>query len=583
MKIEKTNWQENYDKNTGFIKNQDTWNNEEVFSYMAGCNSAADANAEKSASEILREIESLEASGKLTGTMDKNGDGKVSSSEIDSFCKNAGAGNSVSADVADKVKNATSNEAKNSVANSKNAEYVKNFSPSSTTKSSSLTSLNKALDAIADKDPKIAEIKSKITEKQGELTGFQEELAAINDGSDPEIAGLKEAEDKAYQEYQDKMNESSGTMDTLGGIFGGATPDKIDAKKNEVEQKQGEIDAKSSEIPNQESTVSNCQTEVTNAQSNVETCEASVSALEGQLSSAGDDEDAQSTLNFQLSLAKNALEQAIAEKENAEAELEKAESELEKLNSEKEKLEQEHADLEQELTELQDEFEEKHPEVAEAREAWETAKEATETRKQEKAGEVQQKIDKAQGELNSLEQELQEAQNEKTSQRFSANDVGDDIVNFAEGYLGLNEADGSADMFLEDTKASNTVNSPTAKYSSKSTHWCAAYVEYIMENNPSAGDVADWYQEIGNKWYCPTIYSAAVKSDAVIDGSGAQKGDIVLFDWQANGSAKDHIGIFAGIENGKAVVIEGNTGNAKVEKRTYELDDPRLTYCKMHS
>lgn len=446
-----------------------------------------------------------------------------------------------------------------------------------------LTALNKTLAAIADNDPKIVEIKAKIDEKQGELTGYQEELAAINDGSDSEIASLKEAEDKAYQEYQDKMEESSGAMDALGGFFGGATPDKIDAKKSEVEQKQGEIDAKASEISNQESTVSSSECEVANAQSNVETCEASVSALEGQLSSAGDDKDAQSTLTFQLSLAKNALEQAKTEKENAEGKLEEAKNKLETLNSEKEKLEQEQADLEQELTELQDEFEEKHPEVAEAREAWESAKEATETRKQEKAGEVQQKIDKAQGELNSLEQELQEAQNEKTSQRLGANDVGDDIVNFAEGYLGLNEADGSADMFLEDTKASNTVNDPNGKYSSKSTHWCAAYVEYIMENNPSSGDVADWYQEIGNKWYCPTIYSAAVKGDAVTNGSSAQKGDIVLFDWQANGSEKDHIGIFAGIENGKAVVIEGNTGNAKVEKRTYELDDPRLTYCKTHS
>ena len=161
--------------------------------------------------------------------------------------------------------------------------------------------------------------------------------------------------------------------------------------------------------------------------------------------------------------------------------------------------------------------------------------------------------------------------------------MGDDIVNFAEGYLGLNEADGSADMFLEDTKADNTVNDPNAKYTSKGTHWCAAYVEYIMENNPSASGVADWYTEIGNKWYCPTIYNAAKENDAVISGEEAQKGDIVLFDWQANGSDKDHIGIYAGVENGQAVIIEGNTGNAKVEKRYYDLNDPRLTYCTMRA
>ena len=103
-----------------------------------------------------------------------------------------------------------------------------------------------------------------------------------------------------------------------------------------------------------------------------------------------------------------------------------------------------------------------------------------------------------------------------------------------------------------------------------------------MENNASADKIADWYKNIDNQWYCPNVYSAAQANNAIIKGSEAEKGDIVLFDWENNGSAKDHIGIFCGIENGKAVVIEGNTSNT-VAKRYYDLNDPRLTYCSIRA
>ena len=117
-------------------------------------------------------------------------------------------------------------------------------------------------------------------------------------------------------------------------------------------------------------------------------------------------------------------------------------------------------------------------------------------------------------------------------------------------------------------------------HDSSTTHWCAAYVEYIKENNASADQLPEWYANIQNQWYCPNIYAAAKQNNAIIEGSAAEKGDIVLFDWEANGGDKDHIGIFCGIENGKAVVIEGNTSN-KVAKKYYDLNDPRLTYCSI--
>ena len=74
------------------------------------------------------------------------------------------------------------------------------------------------------------------------------------------------------------------------------------------------------------------------------------------------------------------------------------------------------------------------------------------------------------------------------------------------------------------------------------------------------------------------IINAAQSAGAVIGADQAEKGDIVLFDWDGDG-VKDHIGIVDVSENGQLVTIEGNTSN-QVAQRTYDINDPRLTFCK---
>lgn len=148
----------------------------------------------------------------------------------------------------------------------------------------------------------------------------------------------------------------------------------------------------------------------------------------------------------------------------------------------------------------------------------------------------------------------------------SSGDFGKDVTSYAQNFIGYNEADGSANVFMK--KHGYTSSTP----------WCAGFVQYIMENSGGSGQVPEWYNNIGNKLYCPNIYEAAKNADAIIDTSEAQPGDIILFNW--DGGVQDHVGIVVSNENGVITTIEGNSSN-KVQEKTYDVNDGRLTVCQM--
>lgn len=58
--------------------------------------------------------------------------------------------------------------------------------------------------------------------------------------------------------------------------------------------------------------------------------------------------------------------------------------------------------------------------------------------------------------------------------------------------------------------------------------------------------------------YCPTMGDYALKKKMTVPYAKAQKGDIVLFDFNHNGTS-DHIGIIYKVADGKIYTVEGNT------------------------
>ena len=73
---------------------------------------------------------------------------------------------------------------------------------------------------------------------------------------------------------------------------------------------------------------------------------------------------------------------------------------------------------------------------------------------------------------------------------------------------------------------------------------------------------------------CPTMGDYAIKKKMNVSWGGRKRGDIVLFDFNNNGTS-DHIGIVVSVNSdGSITTVEGNTGSGnntnggQVQKRT---------------
>jgi len=107
----------------------------------------------------------------------------------------------------------------------------------------------------------------------------------------------------------------------------------------------------------------------------------------------------------------------------------------------------------------------------------------------------------------------------------------------------------------------NPPNSNRVKYSEWygiTGPWCAMFVTWCFVNAGSKTFTK------GSRWaYCPYLLAAAKRGDQgmkLVSKDNAAKGDVVLFDWEHNGTP-DHVGIFIEwIAKGKtARTLEGNT------------------------
>ncbi len=94
--------------------------------------------------------------------------------------------------------------------------------------------------------------------------------------------------------------------------------------------------------------------------------------------------------------------------------------------------------------------------------------------------------------------------------------------------------------------------------------WCADFVSHVLkETYGKDGVPGNFLNTCSNTAYCPTITSWAQSNGSWSkDTNGVQAGDLVLFDWDGDGTA-DHVGFY--IEknsDGTIGTIEGNTSGA---------------------
>ena len=426
-----------------------------------------------------------------------------------------------------------------------NGGNYKSYTPSS----NATQNQEKSLDSMT-KD----ELNTELATTQGTLATQQSELSNILNGSTDELQGLQENIDTAYETYQTELAKVDGEM-----------AQQLDDIETRLDAKQAEVDAKTQAIFEQENIVSSCKNTYDNAVATTSNLESILSGLESTDTSELTEEQ-QANLSSKIQSTKTQLEEARYAEEEAKLAWEESETTLQTLQGEKTTLDDELAKIQTEKTEFEALLSQKYPEVAQYMTAYNEVKEAYKTAQDTAVNAARTEITQTQNYINEINTAISNIGQKENIKENYFGVFGDDIVAFANQFIGANEADGSADKFL----ASWTTSAETP--------WCAAFVEYVMENSGNYEQLPDWYKDIENKWYCPNIDNAAEKAGAVINGDEAKAGDIVLFDWDGDGKM-DHVGIVVSNENGKLVTIEGNTSN-KVAQKEYETNDPRIKYCK---
>ncbi len=403
------------------------------------------------------------------------------------------------------------------------------------------------------------DMQKELEKKETTLQTKQEALNAVYDGTNPTVKSWNNAVDEAYQfllgqlEYR-KVNQ-----------------ELIESLNNQVlliSAKEAEISEKDSEISTQKTTVSNAKTAYESAVSTRETLESALSSMQGKSS---DDPDEQAQIDAQISRLEGEVAAARAAESEAEAQLKEEEEKLDKLEEEKARLEDELDELNAQKSEIEAKIIETEPNIKEAIQIYNDKKKQADAAKETVLNNAKNAVEVAQQDVVAVKELINDNENRNLSLEYSSNFVGRDIAQFALGFLGYNEADASADIFLEKWHSS-----------SSQTGWCAAFVSYIYEHMPSSDKIPQWYKDIENQYWQVNVHRAAEEAGAIIDSSQAETGDIVLYDYDGDGTMQ-HIGIVLAVEGNKLITIDGNSGNT-VRINEVDLEHPAtcpLTFCKI--
>lgn len=403
------------------------------------------------------------------------------------------------------------------------------------------------------------ELQKMKAEKQEKADEERNKLNSIFNGSDSGVKLRETNVQNAYEVYMRRLEEEKVDKAILENMI------------NNIEAKEAEIDSKELEISNQEATVSKNENTYNSAVSTRENLESALSALQG---ASSDDPEEQAAIDAQIAALEGQVQAARTAEEQAKEELENSKEKLEALEGEKDNLEGELETLNAEKEQFEASIlQQIGPNIAEAMNNYNNAKNSLNEYKQTAAQNAKTRIDAAQNEVSEIEKVITDNKNRSASIEFSPNIMGKNIVQEALKYLDYNEANGKADEFLYKWHSS-----------SRQTGWCAAFVSYVMEqvSKNTNSEVPNWYQEIENQYWQVNVHRAAEKAGALIEQDQAQSGDIVLFDYDGDGTMQ-HIGIVYAIEGNTMYTIEGNSGN-RVKVNEYDLTNPKnqnITYVNM--
>lgn len=384
------------------------------------------------------------------------------------------------------------------------------------------------------------ELNAELNTAENQLSEKQNVLNSLLDGSDSKLQSLQEAVDSSYDAYQEQLKLVDEDM-----------AKEVDDLKKSIDEKEDEIDAKDMEIAEQESTVSDAETSYNNAVSSRENLEASLAALKSA-DTSNMSEDKASELNAKISeLENNKIPEAEKAEEAAKKAWDDAKDKLDKLEDERKELETGEGglnELNDKMTELEETIAEMYPEVKEYMDAYNDAKEEYADYKESAVSSAKADVQEAQKYVDEVNTAINNYDNKQTTKEYL---IGDDLqaaIDWARQYDDMSQ-DQMRQIFKD------------LGYQFDYDAWCADFVRMALGEAIGDENLPDWYRNCSNKAFCPTIQQCGEGHQ--ISAEEAQPGDIVLYDWNGDGSA-DHVGLFVDNGDGSSTItaIEGNTSGA---------------------
>lgn len=159
-----------------------------------------------------------------------------------------------------------------------------------------------------------------------------------------------------------------------------------------------------------------------------------------------------------------------------------------------------------------------------------------------------------------------------------------DIVNIAISQIGYHEGNNAKELAGLNTSGSGNYTVYTKEVAkTNGAPWCAYFVSWCARK-----------ANISERVIHTTGYAACDDFGCTWRGRSAdrkvginytpQLGDLIIFDWKANGYVTkepasnygDHVGIVTKVDSTRVYTVEGNTSNNKVEAKSYLLNDESI-------
>lgn len=504
--------------------------------------------------KIWEEIEKIGVD-KVFKEFDKDGDGMLSEKELSEIASGDKEKGFISLDELKKVMDnaAKIQEVKNTEASNKTQRTAKQNWPSGGNwpKTNEIPQKLTGLDTMS-----LEELESEQTTRENALSDKRKALSDVYSGNNDVVKSAQNQEKEAKQAYENALKNDTNISQEL--------KEKQTTNSQALDKKQGEIDSAKADISNKENEIFGLE----NSKSSIESELTSLNASLSSLPAKGDDAEKNAQIDEKRTSINSQIKAKEAEQKEVEGKLTTAQNDLKTKKENLTALEGEKTALEKEKQEIDKEiFANCNSETKTALEKYNDARGKTEEAKNSEISRIQKEITTAEDGVIEIKTKITDVKNTKTAKDNSVDGNMASALEWAKQFKGMSQSQ-MAEIFKQFT------DSETGKsYQFDYGVWCADFVRLVVGEGADY-DVPDWYKDVNNKAFCPTIQQYGENSKVSINE--AKPGDIVLYDWDGDKSA-DHIGLFMGTSDGyNFTALEGNTsgsgGDSCVEEKNRRLD-----------